>query len=304
MKPSLILMATAMLGSTAAQAVTITFGGISANGGTESRFVFASTQPVSPTTIFPDGRTSTSCSQSDPKDLGNDPAGHGSWDQYTNSVAKVRLAPSGTSTINGKLPTGGCYNVVNNNGPLIANGDPVTNDGYQNIGLTTGTPTLTYVGLIWGSPDSYNFLQFIDDAGNVVNTSNNFNGLGTTINGQTYLTGASIYGSPGGGGFTADPGNAGAIFVNFAFDTSKEAITGIRVGNFGNCCFEFSNLTYTADAVTDPTPNAGLPGNPRPPGGLPNVVVGRNALAVPEPTAGAAFLAGITLLALARRRRG
>lgn len=99
--------------------------------------------------------------------------------------------------------------------------------------LTTGTGTVTidfggpqaYVGLLWGSVDDYNSLDFYDGATYV----------GT-------ITGSQVKASPNG-----DQGVNGTLYVNI---TSTDAFTKIVARSTSNA-FEFDNVSYN---VTAPVP--------------------------------------------------
>ena len=84
-----------------------------------------------------------------------------------------------------------------------------------------------YLGLLWGSVDDYNALQFFDSAFSLVAT----------------VTGVDVIGSPNG-----DQGVNGTVYVNI------DNVTPFRYVAFtsGQFAFEFDNVAYNSSPMTTP----------------------------------------------------
>ena len=147
----------------------------------------------------------------------------------------------------------GCYYNVGTNGfdeQVSGNTDVFEASDFANLGPAG------YYGFLWGSPDSYNTLQFVGapDANyqnaSVVASSNFFGGLDTNHDG--ILTGLEAYRGidPSATSLTGD--NAQSFYINFVFDSS-EIVYGLRLGSIGNCCFEFDNVASDPGTVTAPS---------------------------------------------------
>ena len=200
---------------------------------------------------------------------------------YFDDSAKSRLAPAGSSN---------CYSVTDG---TFRTGTVYSTTIVDPAAITTPTlaleiKPLTYLGFLWGSPDAYNVLQFVDEHGNVVDTINNFDGLSA----NDTLTGNNVYSTGAGGGYTSDPGNAGTRFINFLFDPSED-IAGVTISSYGNCCFELTNYIDSTDPVIDPTPGVGAPNGAR--------AAPIRPLQVPEPSF--ALMIGLGLVYSVHRER-
>lgn len=101
-----------------------------------------------------------------------------------------------------------------------------------------GENTFAYFGFLWGSPDSYNYIQFLDDEGHAISS---ISIVGLNVATPGVITDADIYNSAYNGSFSSDPGNAGEQYVNFTFNGS-EGVHFVRFGQIGNCCFETPTL--------------------------------------------------------------
>jgi hypothetical protein len=114
------------------------------------------------------------------------------------------------------------------NGALFGNANGVDTTRY----LSTGTGTVTlqlpglmqYLGLLWGSVDSYNALDFY---------------AGATL--LDTITGSEVTASPNG-----NQGVNGTLYVNFSSDTPFDRV----VARSSSYAFEFDNVAY----FSGPTP--------------------------------------------------
>src|SRR5262249_8360647 len=84
-----------------------------------------------------------------------------------------------------------------------------------------------YLGLLWGSVDTYNTLSFYDAANHLI----------------TSFTGSDVTSHANG-----DQGYNGTYYVNFASDTPFTTV----VATSGNYAFEFDNVAFDPPAVPDP----------------------------------------------------
>ena len=106
--------------------------------------------------------------------------------------------------------------------------------------LTTGTGTVTltfssnqmYIGLLWGSVDTYNTLSFYEN-GTLV-------GGGPAADGVNFITGSDVLTSPNG-----DQGMNGTVYVNI---NSSVAFNSVVASSSANA-FEFDNVAYNASNV-------------------------------------------------------
>ncbi len=108
--------------------------------------------------------------------------------------------------------------------------------------LTTGTGSVTlsftadqkYLGLLWGSVDSYNTLTFEEVTGST-----------TTVVGT--VTGGMVINNPGG-----DQGVNGTAYVNINSDTAFNTVVASSTTN----AFEFDNVAYNqSNVVLTPEPS-------------------------------------------------
>lgn len=121
----------------------------------------------------------------------------------------------------------------NSNGVLF--GDP-TNGADTTPYLTTGASQVIlalpapekYFGLLWGSVDGYNTLQFFD---------------GMTLVGT--ITGTQVSASANG-----DQGASGTYYVNINSDLAFDTV----VASSSSFAFEFDNVAYNPEALSVPEP--------------------------------------------------
>jgi hypothetical protein len=121
------------------------------------------------------------------------------------------------------------------NGALF--GDNENNVADSTTYLTTGTGTVTlnlpgqemYIGLLWGSVDTYNTLTFFE----------NGNSVGS-------ITGAQVLNSP-----TGDQGLNGTVYVNI---NSSMQFNSVQASSSSNA-FEFDNVAFNATPVMVPEPS-------------------------------------------------
>lgn len=136
---------------------------------------------------------------------------HGTVITAAGSVGSVRAAPAGT-------PDAGIYQSIGAGGETL----------FDFAGWSHGKP-LTSASLYWGSIDSYNFIDFLDAAGNRV-------------------------GGIGGGDLPMANGNQWLPDTNrrvyFTF-TPQEAVTTLRLRSTGTA-FEFDNIAASIGAVPEP----------------------------------------------------
>lgn len=112
----------------------------------------------------------------------------------------------------------------NGNGALFGTANGVDTTRYLSTGIGTVTMemvgSMNYLGLLWGSVDSYNSLQFF--AGNTL--------LGT-------VTGSDVIASPNG-----NQGVNGTVYVNITSDIAFNRVVALSNGY----AFEFDNVAYTS----------------------------------------------------------
>ena len=121
------------------------------------------------------------------------------------------------------------------NGALF--GDNENNVADSTTYLTTGTGTVTlnlpgqemYIGLLWGSVDTYNTLTFFE----------NGNSVGS-------ITGSQVLNSP-----TGDQGVNGTVYVNI---NSSMQFNSVQASSSSNA-FEFDNVAFNATPVMVPEPS-------------------------------------------------
>ena len=264
------LAAAALLASTPASALTITFGGVNASTGgptnLTSTYVGAANVPIinpaSGTYFFtetfdkPDG----GCGWTSP--VGDAPgqitvSGPGTLAFRNTNVSGIAAAPSGDTSCYAAAPdaTGGL-------------GQTMTID-WSSFLVPYGA-SINYLGLYWGSIDSYNHFKFYDANGAITIATINGASLGGAT---TELNGGHVLQFGGNSGDQQDPMTN--RYVNFFFSEGEE---------FTKIEFWSTSMALEFD----------------------NVVVGLRVDApsnVPEPTSLALFGLGLAGLALLRRRK-
>jgi len=161
------------------------------------------------------------------------------------SAAATSTGPNGSVSVSftgsgvvGILPNTGSYAapfLSGNNGdgfgsPDQPNGQDAT--PYLSTGIGTVTVSFSgnqqYVGLLWGSVDTYNSLEFYNSANVLVGT----------------VTGTQVNAAANG-----DQGAAGTFYVNINSDVPFSKIVAVSTSN----AFELDNVAYD-DIVHDPVP--------------------------------------------------
>ena len=112
----------------------------------------------------------------------------------------------------------------NGNGALFGTADGVDTTRYLSTGIGTVTLDMVgptqYLGLLWGSVDGYNALQFY---------------AGATLLGT--VTGSDVIASPNG-----NQGVNGTVYVNITSDIAFNRVVALSNGY----AFEFDNVAYTS----------------------------------------------------------
>jgi len=193
--------------------------------------------------------------------------GTGSYEVDSDSLVGFRYKPTHSGT---------CYGNVNASDNVSVDRTP----GSISINLNGDTTALLYAGFYWGSADSFNYVKFIDTSGKEIS------GLAITYNNAAFGSGSTISGTDVNNAL--GPSIDREQFINFQFDT-KENVGAIEIGNTGGCCFEFANYT---DSSTQVIPHAAA---------VP--ALSAFAVAVSEPGAALALVAGLGMIGFARRRR-
>lgn len=229
---SSLALAAAALTSLSAQAVTVTFGGQVAtdNSGLTSNYVPANNQltfgvggffieTFDPATAMA-GSPFPPLTSADPAPAGINIAQGCSFNSYNALGVGVT---GGFAVMQGSIPNQAaapanddtCYGVSPQPGSVDDNGNPVTNGSVliSYAGLLTGTDYINYLGLYYGSIDTYNDLYFY--------STDDGTGLPVAV-----VTGAYILGELG--GQSGNQQGAGSnVYVNLDF-TAAEGFRSFR----------------------------------------------------------------------------
>lgn len=149
-----------------------------------------------------------------------------------NGTVKVTGNPNAQVTTGSVGGINAAPYISNSNGSLF--GDATVSGADQTPYLTTGTTAITlefgsdqkYIGLLWGSVDNYNTLEFYDSGNNLLGS----------------VTGSDVTGSPNG-----NQGVNGTLYVNIDSDTAFRYVKA-KSSQFA---FEFDNVAYNETNVPD-----------------------------------------------------
>jgi hypothetical protein len=246
---SSLVLAVAGLASIPAQALTISFGGVNASTGgptnLTSSLVGAANAPLPASSIFVEtfDLARGGCGWNSPVNSGAGSIGvSGPMGIHNNNVSGVRAAPSGDTSCYGTDPD-----------TTAGLGQHVTIDWTSFLDVGFGTSSrINYLGLYWGSIDTYNHFKFYDRNGAVTIVSLT-DGNTTHAVGGTEMTGADVLFFGGVSGDQANP--LTNRYVNFNFAPS-ESFTKIEFWST-QMALEFDNVVIRVDSPRLDVPEPG-----------------------------------------------